>query len=79
MSSQPESLANNENTDIQSPQELTAYVETVIQQLQTKFDDLSSLLIEKMDEMGSRIDTLEKSLGDLMQEAVAEENTELKA
>ncbi|CAG8472037.1 15549_t:CDS:2 [Acaulospora morrowiae] len=76
MSSQPESVTNEENADIQSPQELT--VETVLQQLQTKFDDLSTQLITKMDEMGSRIDTLEKSLGELMQQAVVEENVEPK-
>ncbi|KAG9302770.1 hypothetical protein G9A89_009547 [Geosiphon pyriformis] len=59
--------------DIQSPLELTAFVETIIQQLQEKFEDLSSRLTSKMDDMSTRIDSLEKSLGELMQHSVAEE------
>ncbi|RGB31677.1 heat shock factor binding protein 1-domain-containing protein [Rhizophagus diaphanus] len=59
--------------DIQSPQELTAYVETVLLQLQTKFDDLSLHLFSKMDDMASRIDMLEKSLEELLQQSISEE------
>ncbi|CAG8703813.1 16445_t:CDS:2, partial [Dentiscutata heterogama] len=36
---------------------------------QTKFDDLSTQLVNKMEDMDSRIDVLQKSLETLMQQA----------
>ncbi|CAG8644051.1 16445_t:CDS:2, partial [Racocetra persica] len=59
-------------SDIQTPQELTAFVETMLRQLQTKFDDLSSQLVDKMEDMDSRIDVLQKSLETLMQQAATD-------
>ncbi|CAG8585446.1 5974_t:CDS:2 [Diversispora eburnea] len=77
-SSQPEASSNNEtNGDLtlegNSPQELITFTESVFQQLQSKFDDFSTNLVTKIDEMGSRIDSLEKSLGELLQQAEPEE------
>ncbi|CAG8621962.1 12633_t:CDS:2 [Gigaspora rosea] len=41
----------------------------MLRQLQTKFDDLSTQLVNKMEDMDSRIDVLQKSLETLMQQA----------
>ncbi|KAF0453616.1 HSBP1-domain-containing protein [Gigaspora margarita] len=68
-STKPNDQTNAVFSDIQTPQELTAFVETMLRQLQTKFDDLSTQLVNKMEDMDSRIDVLQKSLETLMQQA----------
>ena len=42
-------------------------------QQQTRFQQMSDSIIGRIDEMGSRIDDLEKSIGDLIQQAGLEE------
>ncbi|KAG0197202.1 hypothetical protein BGX28_009293 [Mortierella sp. GBA30] len=50
-----------------SPQELTLYVEKLLEQINAKFDGVSTQIFSKMDEMSSRIEDLEKSIGELVQ------------
>ncbi|KAF9082086.1 hypothetical protein BGX23_000119 [Mortierella sp. AD031] len=57
---------NNENV---SPQELTLYVEKLLEQINAKFDGVSGQIFSKMDEMSTRIEDLEKSIGELVQNA----------
>ncbi|CAG8447110.1 14987_t:CDS:2 [Cetraspora pellucida] len=74
-STKPNNINDQPNavfSDIQTPQELTAFVETMLRQLQTKFDDLSTQLVNKMEDMDSRIDVLQKSLETLMQQAATD-------
>ncbi|KAF9351603.1 Heat shock factor-binding protein 1 [Mortierella sp. AD094] len=52
-----------------SPQELTLYVEKLLEQINAKFDGVSGQIFGKMDEMSSRIEELEKSIGELVQGA----------
>ncbi|KAL2916168.1 hypothetical protein HK105_204259 [Polyrhizophydium stewartii] len=52
----------------QPPADIAAFVEDVLRQLQTKFEDMSKQIITRMDDMSSRLDDLEKSLGDMVQE-----------
>ncbi|KAN0125893.1 Heat shock factor binding protein 1 domain containing protein [Russula decolorans] len=52
--------------DISSPHELTAFVETLLEQLDTKFDDMSSQIIERMMQMSQRVDALEGSIQDII-------------
>ena len=40
---------------------------------QTRFQQMSDSIIGRIDEMGTRIDDLEKSIGDLIQQAGLEE------
>ncbi|KAF9183500.1 hypothetical protein BGZ51_004004 [Haplosporangium sp. Z 767] len=59
-----------ENTDTHkdvSPQELTLHVEKLLEQINAKFDGVSTQIFSKMDEMSSRIEDLEKSIGGLVQ------------
>ena len=44
---------------------------------QSRFQDMSNQIIGKIDDMGSRIDDLEKSIGELMEHAGADETTNL--
>ena len=57
----------------QGTQELTAFVQNLLTQMQTRFQEMSDAIITRIDEMGSRIDDLEKSIADLMQQAGVEE------
>jgi heat shock factor-binding protein 1 len=51
------------------PQELTIFVQQLLQQMQSRFQTMSDTIISKIDEMGKRIDDLEQSLQDVMQQS----------
>ncbi|KAH8100793.1 heat shock factor binding protein 1-domain-containing protein [Cristinia sonorae] len=53
-------------TDISSPHELTAFVETLLEQLDAKFDDMSSQILDRMNQMSARVDALEASIQDII-------------
>ncbi|KAH7106221.1 heat shock factor binding protein 1-domain-containing protein [Auriculariales sp. MPI-PUGE-AT-0066] len=74
----PQSASNSSSTvpptkpeDISSPHELTAFVEMLLGQLETKFDDMSNQLLERMNQMSSRVDSLEASIQDLINADIA--------
>lgn len=48
-------------------------VETLLQQMQDKFQIMSDQIIGRIDDMSSRIDDLEKNIADLMTQAGVEE------
>ncbi|KAI0368618.1 hypothetical protein BV20DRAFT_947678 [Pilatotrama ljubarskyi] len=52
--------------DISSPHELTAFVESLLEQLDQKFDDMSSQILDRMMQMSSRVDALEASIHDII-------------
>jgi len=52
--------------DISSPHELTAYVESLLEQLDAKFDDMSTQILDRMMQMSSRVDALEASIQDII-------------
>uniref|UniRef100_A0A3Q3BRA1 Heat shock factor-binding protein 1 n=1 Tax=Kryptolebias marmoratus TaxID=37003 RepID=A0A3Q3BRA1_KRYMA len=62
-------------TDPKSVQDLTNVVQTLLQQMQDKFQTilLCSLIQCVLDEMSTRIDDLEKNIADLMTQAGVEE------
>ncbi|KAF7311995.1 hypothetical protein MIND_00211400 [Mycena indigotica] len=53
-------------SDISSPHELTAFVETLLEQLDSKFDEMSSQILDRMNQMSSRVDALEASIQDII-------------
>ncbi len=55
--------------DDNSAAELTNLVQQMLTQMQSRFQSMSDTIIGRIDEMGSRIDELEKSIADLVQEA----------
>ena len=61
------------NQQPQGTQELTAFVQNLLQQMQTRFQEMSDAIITRIDEMGTRIDDLEKSIAELMQQAGVED------
>ncbi|KZV61738.1 hypothetical protein PENSPDRAFT_618818 [Peniophora sp. CONT] len=52
--------------DISSPHELTAFVENILGDLDEKFDNMSSQLLERMRQMSDRVDALEASIQDII-------------
>ncbi|KAF8071574.1 heat shock factor binding protein 1-domain-containing protein [Lyophyllum atratum] len=61
--SKPSALAP---ADISSPHELTAFVESLLEQLDTKFDEMSSQILDRMSQMSTRVDALEASIQDII-------------
>merc|ERR1711934_971049 len=61
------------NQDPNNTADLTDFVQNLLQQMQTRFQQMSDSIIGRIDEMGTRIDDLEKSIGDLIQQAGLEE------
>mmetsp|Transcript_24425 Transcript_24425/g.48584 ORF Transcript_24425/g.48584 Transcript_24425/m.48584 type:complete len:87 (-) Transcript_24425:34-294(-) len=57
----------------QNAQDLTVFVQSLLSQMQTRFNQMSEAIIGRIDEMGNRIDDLEKSIADLMAQAGVEE------
>ncbi|KAJ8588877.1 hypothetical protein M405DRAFT_685697, partial [Rhizopogon salebrosus TDB-379] len=52
--------------EISSPHELTAFVETLLEQLDTQFDDMSSRILDQMMQMSNRVDALEAAIQDII-------------
>ncbi|EST07467.1 Heat shock factor binding 1 [Kalmanozyma brasiliensis GHG001] len=57
--------------DISSPHQLIDWVDTVLGQLETRFDDMNGQVTARMNEMSSRIDALESSIQDLIHGTLA--------
>ncbi|KIK03006.1 hypothetical protein K443DRAFT_5731 [Laccaria amethystina LaAM-08-1] len=57
--------------DISSPHELTAFVETLLEQLDAKFDEMSTQILDRMTQMSTRVDALEASIQDIINGDVA--------
>jgi len=53
----------------ENAQDLTIFVQNLLEQMQSRFNQMSSSIIGRIDEMGNRIDDLEKSIAELMAQA----------
>ncbi|XP_006655995.1 heat shock factor-binding protein [Oryza brachyantha] len=62
----------------QSTADMTAFVQNLLMQMQTRFQAMSENIISKIDEMGARIDELEQSINDLKVEMGTESITPAK-
>uniref|UniRef100_A0A915KXU4 Bromo domain-containing protein n=1 Tax=Romanomermis culicivorax TaxID=13658 RepID=A0A915KXU4_ROMCU len=58
--------ANSAAVDPHSLQELTSFIQNLLQQTQDRFLTMSDHVLKRIDEMGRRIDDLEKNINDLM-------------
>ncbi|KAF8193388.1 heat shock factor binding protein 1-domain-containing protein [Pholiota molesta] len=64
--SAPSKVGTIAPNDISSPHELTAFAETLLEQLDAKFDDMSTQILERMNQMSTRVDALEASIQDII-------------
>eukprot|EP00550_Attheya_septentrionalis_P009359 CAMPEP_0198297446 /NCGR_PEP_ID=MMETSP1449-20131203/36819_1 /TAXON_ID=420275 /ORGANISM="Attheya septentrionalis, Strain CCMP2084" /LENGTH=116 /DNA_ID=CAMNT_0043998367 /DNA_START=23 /DNA_END=373 /DNA_ORIENTATION=+ len=53
----------------QQPQDLTLVVQDLLEQMESKFHHMGTSIIGRIDEMGSRIDELEQTIGTIMDHA----------
>ncbi|XP_046329568.1 heat shock factor-binding protein 1-like [Haliotis rufescens] len=60
-------------SDPKNIQDLTTFVQNLLQQMQDKFQVMSDQIITRIDDMGNRIDDLEKNIADLMTQAGVED------
>ncbi|WZZ79127.1 hypothetical protein YC2023_099699 [Brassica napus] len=52
---------DSEDPSKQSTADMTAFVQNLLQQMQTRFQTMSDSIITKIDDMGGRINELEQS------------------
>ncbi|XP_073010517.1 heat shock factor-binding protein-like [Typha latifolia] len=62
----------------QSTTDMTAFVQNLLVQMQTRFQAMSESIVSKIDEMGTKIDELEQSINDLKSEMGSEFPTKQK-
>ena len=55
--------------DIDNAQDLTKLVQQMLGQMQHRFDEMNNNIVGRINEMGTKIDELESSIGELVQEA----------
>ena len=64
--------------DVDSAAELTNMVQTMLSQMQTRFGEMNKNIVDRIDTMGSKIDDLETSIKELVQEANESQNPQQK-
>ncbi|KIL65692.1 hypothetical protein M378DRAFT_76556 [Amanita muscaria Koide BX008] len=52
--------------DISSPHELTAFVENLLERLNANFDEMSNQILDRMNQMSTRVDALEAAIQDII-------------
>ena len=57
------------DNDPQSVQELTVFVQQILQDMQGKFQNTSDNIVSRMEDMGERIDDLEKNIAEILAQA----------
>jgi len=60
------------------PQDPALVVQALLQQMQNRFEQMSSSIIGRIDEMSDRIDQLEKSIENLMNQTSVREQENAK-
>jgi heat shock factor-binding protein 1 len=68
-----DSTVGTDRTEAQNVEELTNFIQLLLQQMQDKFQSTSDQIIARIDQMGQRVDELEKTITDLMTQTGAEE------
>ncbi|KAG6516733.1 hypothetical protein ZIOFF_027207 [Zingiber officinale] len=68
----PKASDHESEGSVQNTADMTAFVQNLLVQMQTRFQAMSEGIVSKIDEMGSKIDELEKSINDLKAEIDAE-------
>eukprot|EP01084_Bolivina_argentea_P128980 227884_1 len=65
---------NAKDADEQTTQDLTEYVQSLLQKKHERFQEMSDSIIGRLDDMGKRLDELESSIGELMTQAGIDED-----
>uniref|UniRef100_A0A0G4I500 Heat shock factor binding protein 1 n=1 Tax=Chromera velia CCMP2878 TaxID=1169474 RepID=A0A0G4I500_9ALVE len=73
MATNPNPAASN-GTD-PNVQDVSAFVQNLLKEMQSRFQTMSDSIITRIDDMGSRINDLEKSISDLMAQSGVDETS----
>merc|ERR1712173_27256 len=65
---------NAKDADEQTTQDLTEFVQSLLQKMHERFQEMSDSIIGRLDDMGKRLDELEGSIGELMTQAGIDED-----
>ncbi|XP_075067437.1 heat shock factor-binding protein 1-like protein 1 [Mixophyes fleayi] len=65
------------DTDPKTPQDLSDFAESLLKNLQDRFQTMSDQLTQRMEDMGSNIDDLQKDVSDLMTQAGIEKTDDV--
>ena len=57
------------DNDPKSVQDLTVFVQQILQDMQGKFQNMSDGIITRIDDMGERIDDLERNIAEILAQA----------
>eukprot|EP00486_Rosalina_sp_Unknown_P003807 CAMPEP_0201563586 /NCGR_PEP_ID=MMETSP0190_2-20130828/651_1 /ASSEMBLY_ACC=CAM_ASM_000263 /TAXON_ID=37353 /ORGANISM="Rosalina sp." /LENGTH=91 /DNA_ID=CAMNT_0047978559 /DNA_START=90 /DNA_END=365 /DNA_ORIENTATION=+ len=68
------SKLNAKDADEQTTQDLTEFVQSLLQKMHERFQEMSDSIIGRLDDMGKRLDELESSIGELMTQAGIDED-----
>jgi len=63
--------------EVQNAEDLTVFVQSLLEQMQSRFQQMSDAIIGRIDEMGNRIDDLENSISELMEQAGVEDTEQM--
>jgi heat shock factor-binding protein 1 len=66
----------NMHSSQQSAAEANAYVQQLVQQVQRRFEDMSQGIVSRLDDMGGKLDELEKSVADILERAAQQEQAQ---
>ena len=69
-------MSNQMSEPPSNPQDLTLFVQNLLEQMQTRFETMSNQIVDRIDEMGNRIDDLEKSIAELTEQAGVDPDAE---
>ncbi|SCV74649.1 BQ2448_7678 [Microbotryum intermedium] len=59
-------LNDDEMAQVTNPQELTSYVDKLLNDLEARFDGMSADVLSRLTSLSTRVDSLESSISDLM-------------
>merc|ERR1712079_261429 len=69
-----ETVSKMKEADEQTTQDLTEFVQSLLQKMHERFQEMSDSIIGRLDDMGKRLDELEGSIGELMTQAGIDED-----
>merc|ERR1712079_518975 len=69
-----ETMGKMKEADEQTTQDLTEFVQSLLQKMHERFQEMSDSIIGRLDDMGKRLDELEGSIGELMTQAGIDED-----
>merc|ERR1719245_148448 len=69
----PRMSAENADEAVMEAEDLTDFVQNLLQQMHTRFQGMTDSIISRLDDMGDKLNDLERSIGDITDECELDE------